>query len=32
MTPLEYFNTVTRGKWITGGLNIQYRLENEESR
>jgi len=28
MTPLEYFNAVTHGKWITGGLNIQYRLEN----
>jgi len=32
MTPQEYFKAVTRGKWITGGLDIQYRLENEESR
>ena len=28
MTLQEYFKAVTHGKWITGGLNIQYRLEN----
>ncbi len=28
MTPLDYFNNVTHGKWITAVRNIQYRLEN----
>jgi len=28
MTALGYFNAVLSGKWITSGLNIQYRIEN----
>jgi len=28
MTPLDYFNAVLSGKWITKGRNVQYRIEN----
>jgi len=28
LTLIEYFNGVTHGKWVTAGMNIQYKVEN----